>query len=98
MLLQRCLLLLLAAHAHSHSEVTPHSVVEHHSFEFSVSKKTKNNRNDVESGQKTNYRELEGWRGVWICELSLQALGLDHQANNVNVSEEVDCDVHNIEG
>jgi len=82
-LLLLLLLLLLTAHthAHSHSEVASHSVVEHHSFEFSVSAEAEDDRDDVVSSQETNYCELESGRGVWICELGVQTLGLDNKTD-----------------
>jgi len=101
LLLSLLLLLLTAsahAHAHSHSKVASHSVVEHHSFEFSVSAEAKNNRDDIVSGQETDDCELEGRRGIWICELGLKTLGLDYQADDVDIGEEVDRDVHYVEG
>ena len=91
-----CLAAAHSRHSH-HSEVSSHSVVEKHTFEFSVSEEAQNDCHYVVDCQQANNRKL---KGSWSCPSAVNAADgacLNTKADDIDEREKVDSDVNHVE-
>jgi len=83
-------------HPH-HSEVSSHSVVEKHTFEFSVGVEAQDDCYDVVGCQHAHNSKLKGWCSRSSPVNAADLTGLDAEADDIDEREKVDCDVDHVE-